>query len=141
MTFEGFLALGEKISRRPLRGVSPGTWIHGNFSSWIGEPAKNAAWEDLYRTRKSYEEWIAGLSPEEKTTKNSPIKEALHVIHIAEGSDWFWWLKKGEQLESEKAFKDIFEKYINHAKKTISLHAGSSFQPEEIRGRTANDEQ
>lgn len=141
MTFEGFFALGEKINRRPLHCVSPGTWIHGNFSTWIGEPAKNAAWEDLYRTRKSYEEWTAGLSPEEKISKNSMIKEALHAIHTAEGSDWFWWLKKGEQLESEKAFKDIFEKYTTHAKKTIGLHAGSSFQPNEIRGRTANDEQ
>lgn len=68
----------------------PGTWL-GNFSKWVGHPAKNAAWDELSRARGA-----CGLNEE---------------MFIAEGSDWFWWF--GEQNVSE--FDALFHGYIQKA--------------------------
>jgi len=69
----------------------PGTWL-GNFSKWVGSPAKNAAWDRLARTRERF----------------GPGKE----IYIAEGSDWFWWF--GEEGVAE--FAALFDAYLDQAK-------------------------
>lgn len=71
----------------------PGTWL-GNFSRWVGQAAKNAAWERLAEIRKEY-----GQS---------------QAILIAEGSDWFWWF--GEPGVAE--FELLFESYLQEARRT-----------------------
>lgn len=73
-----------------------GTWL-GNFSKWVGHPAKNAAWERLSRAR--------GLC--------GPREEIL----ISEGSDWFWWY--GE--ENTQEFDLLFQKYIQKAYASAGL--------------------
>lgn len=68
----------------------PGTWL-GNFSKWIGHPAKNAAWDLLARARAA-----CGWSD---------------AMAVAEGSDWFWWY--GE--EGKEEFDYLFKGYIRKA--------------------------
>ncbi len=70
----------------------PGTWL-GNFSRWVGHPAKNAAWERLAEIRKEYGQ--------------------NQAILIAEGSDWFWWF--GEQGVAE--FEILFHSYLQEAER------------------------
>jgi alpha-amylase/alpha-mannosidase (GH57 family) len=72
--------------------IVPGTWL-GNFSKWIGHPAKNAAWDRLSKSRD-----ICG-----------PVEE----IFVAEGSDWFWWY--GE--DGKEVFDELFRAYLRHAHK------------------------
>jgi alpha-amylase/alpha-mannosidase (GH57 family) len=81
--------LGTHPSRQELT-LAAGTWL-GNFSKWIGHPAKNAAWERLAKSRE-----ICG-----------PVDE----IYIAEGSDWFWWY--GE--EGKEVFDELFRGYLRRA--------------------------
>lgn len=68
----------------------PGTWL-GNFSRWVGHPAKNAAWEKLALVRQ----------------RCGPREE----IFVAEGSDWFWWFGEGAEAE----FHRLFEAYLKCA--------------------------
>jgi len=68
----------------------PGTWL-GNFSKWIGSPAKNETWKMLIKARE-----LCGPKDE---------------IYVAEGSDWFWW--SGE--ENTEEFQFIFKSYIREA--------------------------
>ena len=84
---EKYLALSKSP---PELEIVPGTWL-GNFSKWIGSPAKNAAWDALTRTRE----------------KSGPSEE----IYIAEGSDWFWWF--GEENVAE--FEALFNGYLRKA--------------------------
>ncbi len=71
----------------------PGTWL-GNFSRWVGHPAKNAAWLRLSLARLE-----CGLVDE---------------ILVAEGSDWFWWF--GEDDEAGLAeFGALFDGYLRKA--------------------------
>jgi alpha-amylase/alpha-mannosidase (GH57 family) len=79
------------LSKSPAElEIVPGTWL-GNFSKWIGSPAKNAAWDLLARTRE----------------RCGPSEE----IYIAEGSDWFWWF--GEENVAE--FEALFHGYLKKA--------------------------
>lgn len=70
--------------------LAAGTWL-GNFSQWIGSPAKNEAWDLLTAARD----------------KCGYIEE----IAIAEGSDWFWWA--GESGRED--FSALFRAYLSRA--------------------------
>jgi alpha-amylase/alpha-mannosidase (GH57 family) len=78
-------------AQRQIKRLAAGSWIYSEFGKWIGNPYKVRAWEYLARARKELE----GLTD----TNNIDMELALKQIHIAEGSDWFWWY--GEDPEGE----------------------------------------
>ncbi|MHB8095030.1 MAG: hypothetical protein ACYDH0_08820 [Candidatus Aminicenantales bacterium] len=78
----------------------PGTWM-GNFSKWVGDPAKNAAWDELGETRK----------------RCGPNEE----IYIAEGSDWFWWYGEPDREE----FDVLFKSYLRQAERKAGKGSGT----------------
>ncbi|MCX7668125.1 MAG: glycoside hydrolase family 57 protein, partial [Atribacterota bacterium] len=47
--------LSEHALLPELKNVSPGSWIFGNFDTWIGHWEKNRAWEELGRMRMRFE--------------------------------------------------------------------------------------
>jgi alpha-amylase/alpha-mannosidase (GH57 family) len=72
--------------RATLPRLRAGSWVMGTLSTWIGEPAKNAAWDLLCEAKRVFDEVVdAGLDP---------ARRALLERQLAacEGSDWFWWL-------------------------------------------------
>jgi len=121
ITYSEFLSMNEGIEQTSLKYIAPGSWIDGNFSTWIGEPAKNKAWDQLFEARKTLDEWIANLTPEDRKQKSEIIDKALKLIYIAEGSDWFWWLKRGEQPESEKIFSILFKLHLSEMYRILGL--------------------
>lgn len=82
---------------QPSNEVSlmPGTWL-GNFSNWIGSPAKNNAWDTLSKARE-----LCGAREE---------------ILIAEGSDWFWWYGEKEEVDFDYLFKGYIRKAYQSAR-------------------------
>jgi alpha-amylase/alpha-mannosidase (GH57 family) len=121
MTFSEFLASTNPKELGLLMYISPGSWIEGNFSTWIGEPKKNEAWDRLFEARKALDDWVTTLSPQEKQQKKDVLHKALQAIYVAEGSDWFWWLKGGEQPESEKQFSVIHKMYMAEMYRILGL--------------------
>ncbi len=77
-----------------LKRVFAGSWIGGNFLTWVGDEEKNRAWELLGLTKVFYE-----------TRQKDGNDEALKCLLTAEGSDWFWWFGKGHFTE----FSDVFD--------------------------------
>jgi len=73
--------LEKNIEIENLESIKAGSWIYGNFTTWIGHPKKNTAWEYLSETRSFLE----------SKKENDLYKKAIEYIYIAEGSDWFWW--------------------------------------------------
>lgn len=69
----------------------PGSWIGGNFATWIGEPEENMAWEYLAYVRKDIEKYLPELDERKK-------EEVMKLIYAAEGSDWFWWYGKDQEI-------------------------------------------
>lgn len=65
-----------------------GSWIHGNFGTWIGGAYHNKAWDYLALTREFLEKMEGkGTALVLKGRLSAAHKEMM----IAEGSDWFWW--------------------------------------------------
>ncbi|MGC8942066.1 MAG: glycoside hydrolase family 57 protein [Sulfurihydrogenibium sp.] len=73
--------LEKDIVVEKLNSIKAGSWIYGNFSTWIGHPEKNTAWEYLSEAKQILEF--------EKENKNYDTAKSL--LFVAEGSDWFWW--------------------------------------------------
>ena len=82
-TFAGALA-------RPapdLPRLVAGSWVYGDFTTWIGSPEKNRAWDFLVAAKQAFDAVVAGgrLTDAERTA-------AERALANCEGSDWFWWM-------------------------------------------------
>lgn len=86
-----------------------GSWIKGNFSTWIAQEEKNLSWEHLFRTRKDLIQFLK----DNPGVKDSPAaKLAWQNIYIAEGSDWNWWYGSEEVSPTEEEFDRIYRMHL-----------------------------
>ncbi len=83
-TFADCLAVGASPQR--LERLVAGSWVYGTFSTWIGDPDKNRAWEMLVDARHSY---LQAMSADRLDIHARELAE--RQLGICEGSDWFWW--------------------------------------------------
>ncbi len=81
-----------------------GSWVDGSFSTWIGDPVKNKAWDLLTQARQ-----ILDRHPEASEDKNPEVWEALYA---AEGSDWFWWFGEGHSSKDDVLFDQLFREHL-----------------------------
>ncbi|HAC62130.1 MAG TPA: glycoside hydrolase, partial [Cyanothece sp. UBA12306] len=81
-----------------------GSWIDGSFSTWIGDPVKNKAWDLLVAARQ-----MMAKHPEATPTTNPDAWEALYA---AEGSDWFWWFGEGHSSNHDALFDQLFREHL-----------------------------
>lgn len=71
---------------RRLERLVPGTWVNGDFATWIGTPEKNHAWDLLCSAKQNFDLVMAsGRLPEARCAA------ALRQLAACEASDWFWW--------------------------------------------------
>jgi alpha-amylase/alpha-mannosidase (GH57 family) len=81
-----------------------GSWVDGNFTTWIGDPAKNRAWDLLTTARQ-----VLANHPE-ATEENNP--DAWEAMYAAEGSDWFWWFGAGHSSNQDAVFDQLFREHL-----------------------------
>lgn len=103
------VTVSEYLERFPavteLPRLHPGSWIQSDFTTWIGEPTKNLAWELLGQTRAYLVTVEADLTPEQR-------QAAWQEIYIAEGSDWFWWFGEGHSSAHDHLFDEAFRVHL-----------------------------
>ncbi|MGB2926828.1 MAG: glycoside hydrolase, partial [Limnothrix sp.] len=88
----------------PREKLHSGSWVDGSFTTWIGDPAKNRAWDLLYKARKTLE------AHPEATEETNP--EAWESLFAAEGSDWFWWFGEGHSSNQDAMFDRLFREHV-----------------------------
>ncbi|MBD1821619.1 glycoside hydrolase [Cyanobacteria bacterium FACHB-DQ100] len=81
-----------------------GSWVDGSFTTWIGDPAKNRAWDLLTAARQTL------ANHPEATEENNP--EAWEALYAAEGSDWFWWFGEGHSSNQDAMFDQLFREHL-----------------------------
>nr|AHB52784.1 GH57-amylopullulanase [Cyanobacterium sp. CLg1] len=91
----------ETIDSRKLHS---GSWIDGNFTTWIGDPIKNKAWDYLATARQ-----MLAKHPEATEESNPQAWEALYA---AEGSDWFWWYGEPHYSDHGHIFDQLFREHL-----------------------------
>ncbi len=100
----------------PLENIKAGSWINGNFRIWIGNRQNRTAWSMLARARENLEKAKDRISSEN-------YKKALGELHIAEGSDWFWWYHDDHQAENKYDFDVMFRRHLELAYNLMELTA------------------
>ena len=92
----------------PLPGLFPGSWIDGNFATWIGHPQKNAAWSRLADARQALD----------NADRGGPGWRSLGA---AEGSDWFWWFGDTHFSLQADDFDRLFRTHVSNAYRGAGL--------------------
>ena len=87
----------------PLENLAAGSWIRGDFTTWIGHPEENRAWELLHQARN---EIFSNELSEVLESPAEPPGDLVRELLRAEGSDWFWWY--GDEHVTAQA--DIFDR-------------------------------
>jgi alpha-amylase/alpha-mannosidase (GH57 family) len=97
----------EILSGKPeltsLSHVVAGSWVYGTFSTWIGEPDKNHAWDLLCDAKKAFDNVISSGKLDTKQRAH-----AEKQLAICEGSDWFWWFGDYNPADSVKDFDHLY---------------------------------
>ena len=105
------VTVGEFIEQFPPTATLPaqqlhsGSWVDGSLTTWIGDPAKNRAWDLLAKARQ-----VLANHPE-ATEENNP--EAWEALYAAEGSDWFWWFGAGHSSNQDAMFDQLFREHLS----------------------------
>ena len=92
--------IDEKLNTAPL-----GSWINGDFNTWVGDEEKNRAWEVLFTAKKD-------------------IGDDEGFLY-AEGSDWFWWYGVGHSSNQDEIYDFIFRNYLMKIYKKHNLQIPS----------------
>lgn len=87
-----------------------GSWIDGDFRTWIGHPAQNRAWEQLAAAHEA----VAACRDDASRNR------ALDHILVAEGSDWFWWYGPHHSAAHGPVFDRLFRGHLAQAYREAS---------------------
>jgi len=106
----GFAREGE------LPRLVAGSWVYGNFSTWIGSPDKNHAWDLLCMAKQSYDRVMAQgrLSAAEKMA-------AEKQLCSCESSDWFWWFGDYNPSHAVESFDRLYRHNLMHLYNLLKL--------------------
>jgi alpha-amylase/alpha-mannosidase (GH57 family) len=74
-----------KVDVKPLSGLIAGSWVYGNFSTWIGDADKNRGWDMPGDAKRTFDKAIAS-----KRLTDKQVQEAEFQLAVCESSDWFW---------------------------------------------------
>ena len=85
-----------------LTDLASGSWIRGDFTTWIGDPEHTEAWRRLRDLRNAYAAWLETGPPAEQ------VGEAQRHLFAAEGSDWFWWYSHHNASDQDALFDQLF---------------------------------
>ena len=123
-TFER-CARDERVPQPELEHVVAGSWVYGDFNTWIGDPQKNRAWELLLHARAALDR--ARADGAELTD------EVARRLAVCEGSDWFWWPGEYNPGESVAQFDALFRRQL------AGLYTAAGLEPpEELTHRFAH---
>lgn len=107
-----------------------GSWIYGTFSTWIGDPDKNRAWDLLCDAKSHYDRVMdnASLNFEQK-------ESARQQLAICEGSDWFWWFGDYNPAQIVSDFEHLYRRHLVNLYEMIGYPAPSSVFQQLSQGR------
>ncbi|MGQ4648969.1 glycoside hydrolase [Lyngbya aestuarii] len=105
VTVSEFIEQFPPTATMPANQLHSGSWVDGSFTTWIGDPAKNRAWDLLTQARQTL------AKHPEATEENNP--EVWEALYAAEGSDWFWWFGEGHSSHQDAIFDQLFREHLS----------------------------
>jgi len=104
------------VKEGELPGLVAGSWVYGTFSTWIGSPDKNHAWDLLCAAKQKYDMVMAAgrLSEEEQ-------QAAEKQLSSCESSDWFWWFGDYNPSHAVASFDRLYRHNLMHLYRLLKL--------------------
>ena len=127
--------IDQRESFTHLPRLVAGSWVYGTFSTWIGDPDKNRAWDILGEAKQAYDHALS-----EGRLHGERLERASEQLGVCEASDWFWWLGDYNAELSVREFESLFRQHIanlyfligdqppEHLAHPVSLGTGSPEQ-------------
>jgi alpha-amylase/alpha-mannosidase (GH57 family) len=97
--------LGRGIQPAPLPRVCAGSWVHGTLATWIGDPAKNRAWDLLCDAKEAYDRVTPQMDPAQRAA-------AMRQLALCESSDWFWWFGDYNPADAVSQFDRLYRRQL-----------------------------
>ncbi len=108
-----------------LEKLAAGSWIRSDFTTWIGHPEENHAWELLAAARR---DCVTDQVQQSLETSSQPPDEQLRELLRAEGSDWFWWYGDEHQTAQADIFDRLFRSHLEGLYHLSGLPSPASLQ-------------
>lgn len=99
-----------------LERVVAGSWVQGNFSTWIGEPDKNRAWDLLCSAKQTFDVLVAS-----GRLGGERLAAAYRQLGACEASDAFWWLGSGNFAAIVRDFDKLFRAQLAQLYRVLEL--------------------
>lgn len=113
--------LAECVARglepRPLERVVAGSWVHGTLGTWMGDPAKNAAWDLLCDAKVAFDATHDGqVQPPPGTSRTAAEGGASpeRQLALCESSDWFWWFGDYNPADAVRQFDELYRRQLGN---------------------------
>ncbi len=122
-TFAEVIDDADRTPSTELPRLTAGSWVYGTFSTWIGDPAKNHAWDLLCAAKHSYDQVLASgrLSPDETVSAEAQLV-------VCESSDWFWWFGDYNPARSVADFDSLFRRNLANLYRCLHLPPPSQLE-------------
>ncbi len=104
------------IAPRVLTHLVSGSWVYGTLSTWIGDPAKNMAWDLLVEAKHHYDRVMS-----EQLLNAEEAHQAQRQLSICEGSDWFWWFGDYNNAQSVRSFDKLYRHNLTNLYHLLKL--------------------
>ncbi|HET8646260.1 MAG TPA: glycoside hydrolase, partial [Vicinamibacteria bacterium] len=114
------VTMSEAVAAAPpaeLPRVAAGSWIHADFSVWIGHEDDRRAWEALGHARDALAAHAGEAPP-----------AAWEAYRAACASDWWWWYGDDRSSENDAQFDRLFRRNLEAVYRGLGLAV-----PDEIR--------
>ncbi|HYL23157.1 MAG TPA: glycoside hydrolase family 57 protein [Burkholderiales bacterium] len=106
---------------QPLPRLVSGTWVQGSFSTWIGSPEKNHAWDLLCTAKQSFDLVIGS-----ERLSETAASAALRQLAACEASDWFWWPGPYNPQHTVECFDRMYRDNLINLYRLLELPAPSA---------------
>jgi alpha-amylase/alpha-mannosidase (GH57 family) len=115
------VTLGEWCARGAASGSLPrmtaGSWVHGTLSTWIGDAAKNAAWDLLCDAKQAFDAVVA------RGALDAPaLRAAERQLALCESSDWFWWFGDHNPRDAVRQFDALYRRQLKTLYRLLGEH-------------------
>ena len=125
-TFSEYLDFHPHAAQALPRLVA-GSWVYGDFTTWIGDAAKNRAWDLLCEAKTAFDGAVGRLG-------KAAAREAEVQLRSCESSDWFWWFGDYNPAESVEAFDRLFRIKLKQLYTLLKLPAPRALDTPICRG-------
>ncbi len=91
-----------------------GSWVYGDFCTWIGDVAKNRGWDWLVAAKQAYDVALPALPAAARGKAEALLKSC-------ESSDWFWWFGDYNPADAVASFDRVYRQKLKRLYETLNL--------------------